>query len=360
MFTLPEHNNDNLFIAKINPNATVLWAKSTGGVGYNSITAIASDLYNNIFIGGYFTSDTIDFGNHFLINGDSNDRDGFIAKYDKDGNSLWAKKGDCSTDDYINDITTDNIGAVYLTGNFTNSEITFGNITLYDHTNFGFNIYVSKYDASGNIKWAEGSKNNTKGVGFSISADADGNAYLAGAFQSLEISFGAKKALMEGGSSDVFIAKFNQTGIIQWINAYGGAGQDKITSMAIENAGAIYLTGYYNYYYLPFSNCTAPFPELSDEMFCVKLNAITGILENTNKELTIMPNPALDYILVNSTTHHISKVVLTSVNGDFIDEVSGSNSFQVLVQLDKLPPAMYFIVVYANDGKVTHQKIIKA
>jgi hypothetical protein len=358
-FTIPQHIGDNLFIVKLNPNALVLWAKSTGGIGYNSISGIATDLNNNLFVGGSFENDTIDFGNHILTNNDLYDRDGFIVKYDTDGNSLWAIKGECSKDDYVNAITTDLNGSVYFTGNYSVTGITFGNVNLPDNSLGDYSIYVAKFDSSGIFKWAEESKNGSRGKGISIATDASGNTYLTGEFHSYMISFGIKNAYSIGGGSDIFLIKFNQIGIAQWLSSYGSNGTDKGNSIAIENAGAIYLTGFYNNYYLSFSNCTSTFPELSDDMFTVKLNTITGIEESANTDFTIAPNPTYDHIAINSNTNPISKVILTSAKGDFIKVVNGNNSFNLLIELNSLPSAMYFAEIYGNNGSVKHHKIIK-
>lgn len=360
-FTLPQHVGDNLFIVKLNPNALVLWAMSTGGIGYNSISGIATDLNDNLFIGGSFENDTIDFGNHLLTNTDLYTRDGFVAKFDADGNSLWAIKGQCSKDDYINAITTDLNGSVYFTGNFTGSGITFGNVSLSDNSLGDYSIYVAKYDSSGIFKWAEESKNGSRGKGISIATDASGNAYLTGEFHSYMISFGIKSAYAIGGGSDIFLIKFNQTGIAQWLSSYGSNGTDKGNSITIENAGAIYLTGYYNYYYLSFSNCTSPFPELSDDMYIVKLNAVTGLKSKSSNGFgyEIKPNPTQAMVYVQSSENKISKVILFNATGNIVLEQIVNNTQEFELDLTSLISTIYIMAVYAEDGYVSYQKIVK-
>lgn len=249
---------------------------------------------------------------------------------------------------------------MYFTGRFTVSGITFGNVTLLGNSTGGYNIFVAKYDSSGNFKWAVESKNNTDGEGLSIATDASGNAYLAGTFQSSNITFSVKFAYNDGGGSDVFLAKFNQLGIIQWIKSYGGQGQDKSTSIAIENAGAVYMTGYYNYYYASFSNCTTTFPELSDDMYTVKFNAITGLRKANNEVyVTIFPNPTYSSITIHCASNTISKVILYYPKGDCILQLEGNEKHDLMLELNSLPSAMYFIGIYLNDGTIAYQKLIK-
>lgn len=85
------------------------------------ILDFALDNNGNIFIGGYF-NDTCDFdpGNPVanLVSG-SNGSDMFIAKYDNNGNYLWANKFGGTDDlDQVERIVTDDSGNVIVTGGF--------------------------------------------------------------------------------------------------------------------------------------------------------------------------------------------------------------------------------------------------
>ncbi len=83
-------------------------------------------------------------------------------------------------------------------------------------------------------------------------ADSSGNIYVAGKFKGTVI-FGGTSPTMAGGTSktatagyDVFLAKFNSSGVMQWVKTYGGTSDDTYQSVAVDNAGGVYVAGFWN------------------------------------------------------------------------------------------------------------------
>src|SRR5271156_3917743 len=83
-----------------------LWAKgmiSTGSAGgiTNAIGPASSvtDASGNVYITGSYQGDTVTFGSLALMTTDSLLQDMFLAKYDSSGNALWAKSFGSSYDD---------------------------------------------------------------------------------------------------------------------------------------------------------------------------------------------------------------------------------------------------------------------
>src|ERR1035437_9982771 len=72
------------------------WARSGDGTNiitpnYEEGTSITTDAFGNVYMVGYFPTSTITFGSTTLINDSSGTRDIFIVKYDQSGNVIWAK-----------------------------------------------------------------------------------------------------------------------------------------------------------------------------------------------------------------------------------------------------------------------------
>ncbi|MEK7263262.1 MAG: SBBP repeat-containing protein [Bacteroidota bacterium] len=131
------------------------WAKRARGGGYDYGKGIATDENGNCYVTGYFNSSTITFGSVMLTNTDnSGSSDMYLVKYDSSGNVLWANCAGGYSADYGNSIATDGNGNCYVTGYFWSPTITFGSVTLINANSFS-DMFVVKYDSNGNVVWAK-------------------------------------------------------------------------------------------------------------------------------------------------------------------------------------------------------------
>src|ERR1700687_1294803 len=81
--------------------------------------------------------------------------------------------------------------------------------------------------------------------GFGIAIDGAGNAYIAGSTSSTNfpVQPGSYQATY-GGSGDAFVTKINPTGSAFVFSTYlGGSGVDEGTSIAVDSASSVYVTG---------------------------------------------------------------------------------------------------------------------
>lgn len=203
--------NDDIFVIKIDSSGTPLWSHSFGGNSWEEGSAIATDLNSNIYITGYFSSDTLIFGQTKLNN--NNNAKIYITKLNPNGNIEWAKTTSTATNDFSFDICTDQNNDVYFTGRFWGNSLTFGSTIIPKSGAVGqTDIFVIKIDASGNDMWGfsipVGGTNLFEGNDISI--DQFGNIYTSGYFTSANVSF-PPFSISNLGASDVFVAKLNKT-----------------------------------------------------------------------------------------------------------------------------------------------------
>ncbi len=206
------------------------WAKKGGGTSTDEGKAIAQDVYGNTYVTGNFSGTAI-FGSVSLVS--SGGVDVYVAKLDSGGTWLWAKKAGGAGIDNSNGIAVDNDSNVYITGRNTGSAL-FGTITLSSSGSF-----TSKLDSSGNWLWAI----RGGGIGYSISLDQNSNVYITGTFNST-VSFGTY-SLTSSGGTDAFIAKMDSNGNWLWAKKAGGTDNDYSYSIAVDNTGNAYVTGYF-------------------------------------------------------------------------------------------------------------------
>jgi len=231
---------------KYDASGNVIWAKRAGGGSNAYGYGISTDADGNVLVTGSFAG-SITFGTTTLNTNVFQNSDVFVAKYDASGNVLWAKSAGGNSIDTGSSISTDINGNVYVTGSFSSSSVTFGNITL---TNAGnHDIFIVKYDASGNVLWAKSADGTSDDRGLAVSTDAGGNVYVTGYFNSSSITFGTATLTIggawSGANRDVFIVKYDASGNMLWARRAGGNGREEARSISTDAGGNVYVTGFF-------------------------------------------------------------------------------------------------------------------
>jgi hypothetical protein len=220
------------------------WAKSAGGTSVEQANAVATDINGNVYVAGLFNSDSITFGATTLINAGGDDL--FLAKYDSNGTVLWAKRAGGTNVDHASCVATDVQGNVYIAGYFNSDSITFGATVLKDTGVFpNYDIYIAKYDANGTELWAKRQGGTNFDQAWGICIDDAGNVHLTGKFSSDSIVLGSYVLINVGGSDDMYIVKYNSYGTILWAASAGGTGNDWARDIAVDHSGNVYVTGDY-------------------------------------------------------------------------------------------------------------------
>jgi len=254
--------NYNLFVAKYDRNGNPVWAKSaksSGGIYGNEGNCVKADAAGNVFVTGNFNSHTVAFDSFILT--DMLVDDIFIVKYDANGNVLWAKSAAGRGYDQGNALGLDAGGNVFVGGTFSSASITFGYANI--HKIGERDVFVAKYDANGNFIWAQTAGGATFSYGNSLCTDADGNAYITGDFDSPTITFGPivlNNTTTDSIASDIFIAKYNTNGNVVWAKSAGGTGYDHSNCISADAAGNLFLTGAFTSANIAFGSTTLSHP----------------------------------------------------------------------------------------------------
>ena len=132
----------------------------------------------------------------------------------------------------------DSNGNVYATGYFSGSMMV--DSTHYLSTTGGSDIYILKNDSNGNLLWVI----SVGGTGFDrssdIACDGSGNVYITGFFSGTA-QFG-NQTITSNGLQDFFVAKFDASGNITWVQSGGGAIQDAGKKIDIDSSGNCVVT----------------------------------------------------------------------------------------------------------------------
>ncbi len=280
---LSNSGSEDIFLAKYNPTGDVLWVKRAGGSNSDISYGIACDAEGNVYLAGTFSSSSIIFGNKTLSNtGSSGSGDIFIVKYNTAGDVKWAKKAGGTMSDLCYDLTLDDFGNLLLTGYFRSNSITFGITTLTNTTTTGYSeeIFVAKYDTSGNVKWAKKASGANNDSGKGIAADLDGNVYITGSSKSSTITFGLT-TLTNSQLEDIFIAKYDSSGNELWAKRAGGTNSDEGLGITCDIYNNAIITGYLKSTSVTFETQTINNSNATDEtgdVFIVKYSPSGDVL----------------------------------------------------------------------------------
>jgi len=232
--TLTSSGDADIFIIKYNQDGSVVWAKKAGGLLEDVGSDIALDGYGNLFLIGHFDGTTNFEGNLLTSYGQ---KDIFIAKYSTDGIFQWVVQAGGSSWDYSVSISCDNNGNAYLAGDFT-APATFGNLVVNDGKS-----YVAKYDPFGQCEWVTTANSSFYPSFRNIKADGEGNIYLSGQFAP-DITISGQTFTASSNDGNGFIAKLNNTGVLQWLNYYdSGIYANRITDLELDSENNIVFTG---------------------------------------------------------------------------------------------------------------------
>lgn len=257
ILTNPNPGTTNMFIVKYDSAGNILWANMPRGRGDNYPVQLATDQTGDVYITGEFSSPYVIWGNDSLHNDSyylfvTHKPQAFVVKYDKNGNIVWAQKAG-SPDSYSNGLCTDSKGNIYLSGYFKSTSTIFGFDTLINTTFNG--IFITRYDSSGNVLWAKTAIGNARSGG--VCADLVGHVYLSGCFNSNTIVFDSTTLVNNINSSqNIFIAKYDTTGLLLWAVSSQGVGIDTVSGIVTTRTGDIYLTGSYTGVSTVFGNDT--------------------------------------------------------------------------------------------------------
>ncbi|MFA5782131.1 MAG: SBBP repeat-containing protein, partial [Bacteroidales bacterium] len=350
--TLTNVGNNDILLVKYDTSGNVLWAKSAGGSSSDFANSVAVDTSGNTYVAGLFFSSTLSFGSTTLTNAGGIDI--FLAKYDANGNVLWAKSAGGVDYDDAYSVAADASGNIYVAGVFSSPTLSFGSTTL---TNAGgYDIFLTKYDAGGNVLWAKSAGGTGNDLAYSVAVDTSGNIYVAGYFRSPTIAFGIT-TLTNAGSRDIFLAKYDAAGNVFWAKSAGGTDYDEANSVAVNASGNIYVAGVFRSPTITFGSTTLTNASL-DDIFLAKLGSdtITKINELSNSlNISVFPNPATNNIIIESP--HQAVIEISNIQGQLIKTLA-ANSNKTSVDVSAFPSGMYFVKVKAEKG-IAVKKFVK-
>ena len=312
---------------KYNTVGDSLWVARFNGQGVNysheEVSSIAVDDSGYVYVTG-LSGTPGDFA---------------TIKYDSAGDSVWVRKynGPGNPTDYAASIAVDEAGNVYVTG-YSYGSGTNGEYATIKYNSYGDSVWVKRYSGPG----------NSYGFGRALAIDDSGNVYVTG------------YCTGNGTAYDYTTIKYNSTGVQQWIESYNGPGNshDYSVSIAADNSGNVYVTGYsygdgtdYDFATIKYSQLTgiAQISSFVPSSFSLEQNYPNLFNPITNLEFGIS-----DLGFVSLKVYDIlGKEVITLVN-----EKLSPGKYEVEFDGSGLPSGVYFYRLTAGEFTDTKRMML--
>jgi hypothetical protein len=237
------------FLSKLDSDGNFVWARTWGGLYEDSSISVAIDGLGNLYVTGRYT-ETADFDPGAGVDSHTSNgsQDVFLSKFDPDGNFIWARTWGGLGQDDGRAVAIDGSGNVYITGFFYEEADLDPGAGVDDHiTHGGFDVFLSKFDPDGNYVWARTWGGIKDDFAWSVAIDGAGNSYVAGSFwDTVDFDPGAG---VDNHTSTAFydasLSKFDPSGDFVWARTWGGSGDDRVVSVAVDGFGNPCVAGFF-------------------------------------------------------------------------------------------------------------------
>lgn len=261
--TSPDHLDltaYTIFYAHVSPgncNGNLVWAKEVSGMKWCDGRAITTLSDDSTVVTGFLFAPA--WGGETFGEGEPNETaiiaktpDIFIARYNPDGTLAWVKRAGqencmlwytCLDSGY--GVTSLSDDSTVITGYFfTNTKFGEGepNETVLD---FG-GAFIARYNHDGTLAWA---KRAGADVGYGITSFSDDSTVITGYFSSTT-TFGSgepnETVLKSDGWGDIFVARYNPDGTLEWAKRAGGTSSDRGYGITTLSDNSTVVTGLFS------------------------------------------------------------------------------------------------------------------
>lgn len=218
----------------------IKWMKQAGDPTNGDIGfSLDFDSQSNIYISGRYSGNAI-FSEDVKIEGD-NKYNGFLAKYDKDGNFVWVRNIPGRWDSAGDAVVVDSEDNIIVTGGGGAGlpKMILGKEVYFRKTS-SEGVFVAKYSPEGTLLWHKLYYDKRFTWSEAITVDQEDNIIFSGRFE--EINF-EDDTLKSNGGVDIFLTKINRDGLLLWTKSFGGLEDDSPSTVLCDNQNNIILAG---------------------------------------------------------------------------------------------------------------------
>jgi hypothetical protein len=160
----------------------------------------------------------------------------------------WARTWGEIYYDRSQSVASDSSGNIYIAGWFEGTVDFDPTDGIDNHSSVdASDAFLSKFDSSGNFKWAKTWGGTWPDCARGVDIDASGNIYVSGYFRDV-VDFNPGSGIENhtaAGNSDCFLSKFNAAGYYRWSCTWGGTNSYQGRASVVDDAGNSDVTGFF-------------------------------------------------------------------------------------------------------------------
>ncbi|MBK6948817.1 MAG: carboxypeptidase regulatory-like domain-containing protein [Haliscomenobacter sp.] len=243
-----EGGNPGVFFASFSSQGLLNWVKSISGNGLVSVTDVELDSAGNYTVAGTING-VLDFDPGPLENTLSSPggNNVFLARYDRLGNLLWARKFGGSASISGVQLALDEKGNSFVSGSFSGGLEAGegGSLTFLNSNSGSFDGFYCRFDSQGNFAWIRGIGGPGVDQVFDLAVTPSNTLCITGAaFPGADVDPGPEQAILpNAGFFDAFLAGYDLEGNYLFSQNFGGPGIEYGQNLTAAPDGTLYLGG---------------------------------------------------------------------------------------------------------------------
>ena len=248
-FQTGNNGNEDAYLGKFSPSGQLIWGTYYGGSLMDIGLGVCADTSGNIILTGITKSHggISTPGAHqenFGGGGTNNGGDGFIVRFNTDGQRQWGSYyGGSSGDDATGCVCT-NSGMIYFTGD-SGSDDNISTPGSYQPTRyFGTDAIFVKFNMAGTRLWGTYFGGDIEDHGTACDYDPRGAVFFSGyTASSFNISTPNAYQTYDNGYWDAFLTRFDTNGARIWSTYFGASWADYGRSLVVDTNDRQYIAG---------------------------------------------------------------------------------------------------------------------